>query len=96
MTAAALAGELKLPLFTIRLDGLISRFMGETAAKLRLVFDAVAQTRAVYLFDEFDARVSQVDNPGSAGRVTGGPVRSRWSCRRGYSGRPSAGRVRRR
>lgn len=34
---------------------LISRFMGETAAKLRLVFDAVAQTRAVYLFDEFDA-----------------------------------------
>ncbi|MFD5884525.1 AAA family ATPase [Streptomyces sp. NPDC060334] len=55
MTAAALAGELKLPLFTIRLDGLISRFMGETAAKLRLVFDAVAQTRAVYLFDEFDA-----------------------------------------
>lgn len=55
MTAAALAGELKLPLFTIRLDGLISRFMGETATKLRLVFDAVAQTRAVYLFDEFDA-----------------------------------------
>lgn len=44
-----------LPLFTIRLDGLISRFMGETAAKLRLVFDAVAQTRAVYLFDKFDA-----------------------------------------
>lgn len=55
MTAGALAGELKLPLFTIRLDALISRFMGETAAKLRLVFDAVAQTRAVYLFDEFDA-----------------------------------------
>ena len=29
--------------------------MGETASKLRLVFDAVAATRAVYLFDEFDA-----------------------------------------
>jgi SpoVK/Ycf46/Vps4 family AAA+-type ATPase len=29
--------------------------MGETAAKLRLVFDAIAETRAVYLFDEFDA-----------------------------------------
>jgi SpoVK/Ycf46/Vps4 family AAA+-type ATPase len=55
MTAAALARELGLPLFTIRLDGLISRFMGETASKLRLVFDAAAQTRAVYLFDEFDA-----------------------------------------
>ncbi|GAA4282739.1 hypothetical protein GCM10022261_02700 [Brevibacterium daeguense] len=29
--------------------------MGETASKLRLVFDSVAQRRAVYLFDEFDA-----------------------------------------
>ncbi|MFC1442470.1 ATP-binding protein [Streptacidiphilus sp. N1-10] len=55
MTAAVLAGELGLPLFTIRLDGLISRFMGETASKLRLVFEAAAETRAVYLFDEFDA-----------------------------------------
>ena len=29
--------------------------MGETAAKLRLIFDAISETRAVYLFDEFDA-----------------------------------------
>ena len=55
MTAAALAGETQLPLFTILLDGLITRFMGETAAKLRLVFDAIRSTRGVYLFDEFDA-----------------------------------------
>jgi len=55
MTAAALAGELGLPLFAIQLDGLITKFMGETAAKLRLIFDAVQQTVAVYLFDEFDA-----------------------------------------
>lgn len=55
MTAAALAGELGLPLFTIQLDGLITKFMGETAAKLRLVFDAMQITRGVYLFDEFDA-----------------------------------------
>ena len=55
MTASALAGELKLPLYTILLDGLITKFMGETAAKLRLVFDALAEHRGVYLFDEFDA-----------------------------------------
>ncbi len=55
MTAAALASELKLPLFTILLEGLITKFMGETAAKLRLIFDAMAVTRGVYLFDEFDA-----------------------------------------
>jgi SpoVK/Ycf46/Vps4 family AAA+-type ATPase len=55
MTASALAGELHLPLFTIVLDGLITKFMGETAGKLRLVFDAIQATRGVYLFDEFDA-----------------------------------------
>lgn len=55
MTASALAGELGLPLFTIQLDGLITKFMGETAAKLRLVFDAIEASRGVYLFDEFDA-----------------------------------------
>jgi SpoVK/Ycf46/Vps4 family AAA+-type ATPase len=55
LTAKALAGELRLPLFAIMLDGLITKFMGETAAKLRLVFDAMRRTRGVYLFDEFDA-----------------------------------------
>jgi SpoVK/Ycf46/Vps4 family AAA+-type ATPase len=55
LTASALAGELHLPLFVIRLDGLITKFMGETAAKLRLVFDALSRTRGVYLFDEVDA-----------------------------------------
>ncbi len=55
MTASALAGELGLPLFVVRLDGLITKFMGETSAKLRLVFDAMNQTRGVYLFDEFDS-----------------------------------------
>lgn len=59
LTAAALAGELKIPLFVVRLDALITKFMGETAAKLRQVFDAVMATRGVYLFDEFDAIGSQ-------------------------------------
>lgn len=55
MTASALAGDLHLPLFLIQLDGLITKFMGETAAKLRLIFDAVKETNGVYLFDEVDA-----------------------------------------
>jgi SpoVK/Ycf46/Vps4 family AAA+-type ATPase len=55
MTASAIAGELHLPLFTTRLDTVITRFMGETAAKLRLIFDLMATQRGVYLFDEFDA-----------------------------------------
>lgn len=59
LTASALAGELSLPLFTIQLDGLITKYLGETAAKLRLLFEAIQQTRGVYLFDEFDALGSQ-------------------------------------
>lgn len=55
LTASAIAGELNLPLFTIRLDAVITRFLGETATKLRAVFDQIAQMRGVYLFDEFDA-----------------------------------------
>ena len=55
MTARALATELRLPLLVLRLDGLITKFMGETASKLRLVFDSMNEVRGVYLFDEFDA-----------------------------------------
>ncbi len=55
MTAAAIAGELGLPLFTVLLDGVITKFMGETAAKLRMVFDAMEGARGVYFFDEVDA-----------------------------------------
>lgn len=55
MTASAIAGELHLPLFTVRLESLFSRYLGETASKMRLVFDQIAQTRGVYLLDEFDA-----------------------------------------
>lgn len=54
-TARVLAAELGLPLFAIRLDTIITKFMGETAAKLRLIFDALVETRGVYLFDEVDA-----------------------------------------
>ncbi|OYP38021.1 AAA family ATPase [Rhodopirellula sp. MGV] len=55
MTASALAGELHLPLFSIQLHGLISKFMGETSAKLHTLFEAMNETRGVYFFDEFDA-----------------------------------------
>ena len=55
LTAKVVAHELGIPLFVIRLDGLISRYMGESIAKLRLVFDTMKEFRAVYLFDEFDS-----------------------------------------
>ena len=69
MTAGVLAGELGLPLLTIQFDGLISRYLGETAAKLRLVFDAMREQRAVYLFDEFDALGAHRASPNDVGEI---------------------------
>ena len=55
MTSWAIAGELKLPHFTVQFHSLITKYMGETAAKLFAIFDSMRLTRGVYLFDEFDA-----------------------------------------
>lgn len=55
LTASVLAGELNLPLHTILVDKLVTKFMGETSAKLRQIFDVIQKQPGVYLFDEFDA-----------------------------------------
>jgi len=55
MTAHVLAHELRIPLHTIQVDRIVTKFMGETAAKLRRVFDQMYDIPGVYLFDEFDA-----------------------------------------
>lgn len=55
LTAQVLAHELRLPLHTIQVDKLVTKFMGETSAKLRQIFDLIREEPGVYLFDEFDA-----------------------------------------
>ena len=55
MTARALAHELKLSLLTVQVDKLVTKFMGETSAKLRQIFTMIQQEPGVYFFDEFDA-----------------------------------------
>lgn len=69
MTASVLAGELGLPLFQVRLDGLITKYMGETAAKLRQIFDSTNCTRGIYFFDEFDAIGSQRSLANDVGEI---------------------------
>lgn len=72
MSAAALAGDLHWPLFSILLEGVITKFMGETAAKLKLIFEAMSVEKGVYLFDEFDAigaRRTQINDVGEIRRV---------------------------
>ncbi len=58
-TAEALASELNRPFLTIKLEKLITRYMGETAAKLGTAFDLISEFDGVYLFDEVDALASE-------------------------------------
>ncbi len=55
MSARVLAHEIRLTVHTIQVDKLVTKFMGETSAKLRQIFDLVQNETGVYLFDEFDA-----------------------------------------
>jgi SpoVK/Ycf46/Vps4 family AAA+-type ATPase len=53
--ASVLAGEMGLPLMTVRLDSVFSRFLGATANHLRAIFAEMPRRPGVYLFDEFDS-----------------------------------------
>ena len=55
MTASVIANETGLPLYVVQLEKIVSRFLGTTSAKLAELFDVIANTPGVYLFDEFDA-----------------------------------------
>lgn len=59
MTAQIIANELDYPLYTIQMDKLVTKYMGETSIKLRQIFDVICENEGVYLFDEFDAIASE-------------------------------------
>ncbi len=52
--AQALAHDLMVPLLVIRYEGLIGSYLGETASRLRKVFDYARQRACVLFLDEFD------------------------------------------
>ena len=53
--AESMAYELALPWFTVRYDAVITSYLGETAQRLRRLFDFVRTEPCVLFFDEFDA-----------------------------------------
>ena len=50
-----MAYELALPLFVVRYDAVVTSYLGETAQRLRRLFDFVRTEPCVLFFDEFDA-----------------------------------------
>ncbi|MEM7571325.1 MAG: ATP-binding protein [Bacteroidota bacterium] len=69
MTATIIAKELGLPLYLIYTDKIITKYMGETAAKLRQVFDFISMQLGVYLFDEFDAIGAERSRDNDVGEI---------------------------
>ena len=69
LTASVLACELDMPLYLIQLDKIVTKYMGETSAKLRQVFEMIETTPGVYLFDEFDAIGTQRTKDNDVGEI---------------------------
>ena len=69
MTASILANELQIPLYIVRLEKVITKYMGESSLKLANVFDLITKVRGVYLFDEFDAIGSHRRNENEVGEM---------------------------
>ncbi|WP_432561948.1 AAA family ATPase [Kineococcus sp. SYSU DK003] len=65
MTAEVLATELGLPLFTVRLETIADLTAQDAVARLSLVFDLIAQSRGVCLFDDVDVLLGAEGQPGS-------------------------------
>ncbi len=51
----ALASSLSLPLYSIRYDGIIGSYLGETATRLRQTFDYIKTQNCILFLDEFDS-----------------------------------------
>lgn len=67
--AEALAAELGVPLVVVRLDAIVSSYLGQTAANLRRIFEYATAAQWVVLFDEFDALGRQRDDAGEHGEI---------------------------
>lgn len=69
LTAEVIASELGLPFAIVRIDSVISSFLGETAANLRKVFDFISIAPMVVLFDEFDALAKERSDIAEHGEI---------------------------
>jgi SpoVK/Ycf46/Vps4 family AAA+-type ATPase len=64
LCAEVFAAELGLPLYVVKLDRLISSYLGETATNVRKIFEFARKQPCVLFFDEFDAIARARDEDG--------------------------------
>lgn len=69
MTAYAIAHELSLPMAYVRIDGLVSSYLGQTSVNLRKVFSSFSNREIVLFLDEFDAIAKKRDDGHELGEL---------------------------
>jgi len=69
MTANAIAGEIGIPVAYVKLDGLISSYLGQTGANIRKIFDYVKNKRIMLFLDEFDSIAKKRDDAHELGEL---------------------------
>ena len=67
--AEAIAESLVVPLFSVRYDALIGSFLGETALRMRQLFDYVRTRKCVLFFDEFDTVAKERGDTHETGEI---------------------------
>ena len=69
MTAHAIAGELRIPIAYVRLDSLVSSYLGQTSINIRKIFDYVRGKDVLLFLDEFDAIAKKRDDHNELGEL---------------------------
>lgn len=69
MTSHAIAHELNLPMAYVRIDGLVSSYLGQTSVNLRKIFSSVGNQNIVLFLDEFDAIAKKRDDGHEMGEL---------------------------
>jgi SpoVK/Ycf46/Vps4 family AAA+-type ATPase len=67
--AEAIASELMLPFYVIRYEGMVSSFLGETAARLDNAFEFARTRRCVLFFDELDTIAKERSDEHETGEI---------------------------
>lgn len=69
LMATHVAAQLSMPIYVVRLDSLISSFLGETAKNIRAIFEYISTQNAVLLIDEIDAVAKMRDDRHELGEL---------------------------
>ena len=69
LTANVLAGEIGIPVAYVKLDGLVSSYLGQTGTNIRKIFEYVKNKRIMLFLDEFDAIAKKRDDAHELGEL---------------------------